>query len=131
MDLSNNPICNEENYREKILEALKKNTSDEEDRIVLDCKDEDGISVSDNSDDEEEGEGDFDLMGGEGGEDDIYDDLDISSELIEKMKNGTVTEEEMQEINRKMGVVDYGDEEGEEENDSDDDEPESKKQKTE
>ena len=47
LELSNNEVCKEENYREKVLAAMKKNTNDPEDRIVLDCHDEDGISVSD------------------------------------------------------------------------------------
>jgi hypothetical protein len=93
LDLTNNAICKEENYREKIMAALKKNTNDEEDAIVLDCKNEEGLSVSDNSDDDME-EGEFD-MDGEGGEDDIYNELEISSELRAKIKNGTVTEEEL------------------------------------
>lgn len=75
------------------MAALKKNTNDEEDAIVLDCKNEEGLSVSDNSDDDME-EGEFD-MDGEGGEDDIYNELEISSELRAKIKNGTVTEEEL------------------------------------
>ena len=33
--------------------------------------------------------------GMEGGEDDIYNELEISSELRAKIKNGTVTEEEL------------------------------------
>ena len=64
---------------------------------MLDCKDEDGESVSDNSDDDEMEEGEFDLDG-EGGEDDIYNELDISSELRAKLKNGTATEEELQQL---------------------------------
>jgi|TARA_B110000285_G_C14981961_1_gene541859 hypothetical protein len=76
------------------MAALKKNTNDEEDGIVLDCKNEEGLSVSDNSDDDME-EGEFDMDGMEGGEDDIYNELEISSELRAKIKNGTVTEEEL------------------------------------
>ena len=101
-----------------LLSALKENTNDEEDRIVLDCKDEEGISVSDNSDDgQEEGEFDIEDFDAEAGEDDIYNQLEISSELREKIKNGTATEEEMKVIHEKAGLMgdsDYG-EEGEEE----------------
>lgn len=99
------------------MAALKKNTNDEEDRIVLDGHDEDGVSVSDNSDDEmEEGEFDMDGFDAEAGEDDIYNELEISSELREKIKNGTATEEELKELHQKAGIdqSDYG-EEGEEE----------------
>ena len=78
------------------MAALKKNSNDEEDRIVLDCRDEDGISVSDNSDDDQE-EAEFE-MGDEGGEDDMYDEMDISSELKAKLKNGTITDEELKEL---------------------------------
>ena len=49
--MTDNAICKEDGYRDQVLAALKNNTYDEEDRIVLDCKDEEGISVSDNSDD--------------------------------------------------------------------------------
>ena len=112
---------------------MKKNSSDPEDMIVLDCKNEDGVSVSDNSDDDEAEEGEMD-MEGEGGEDDIYNDLEISSEMRDKIKNGTITEEEMNQLQMQAGIgSDYG-EEGEEEDDKggccdneDCDEPASKK----
>ena len=117
--MTDNAICKEEGYRDKVLAALKTNTNDEEDRIVLDCKDEEGISVSDNSDDGmEEGEFDIEDFDAEAGEDDIYNQLEISSELREKIKNGTATEEELKVIHEKAGLMggsdDYG-EEGEEE----------------
>jgi len=63
------------------MEAMKKNSHDEEDRIVLDCKDEDGISVSDDSDDEGDGEsGEFDMEEGEL----ELDDFDLDSETKKK-----------------------------------------------
>lgn len=115
MDLSKNAICEEKDYRDSILAALKKNTNDEEDMIVLDCKNEDGVSVSDNSDDDDMEEGEFDFDEGELGEDDIYNELEISSELRAKIKNGTATEEELAELQNNAGFgSDFG-EEGESE----------------
>ena len=107
LDLSLNPVVEEEDYREKVLKAMKKNCLDEEERIVLDCKDEDGISISDFSeDDEDEEEGEFDM--GEEGEHDLMDGFDLDSETKKKIQDGTITKEELAELN--VDISDDGEE---------------------
>ena len=86
---------------------MKKNCLDEEERIVLDCKDEDGISISDFSeDDEDEEEGEFDM--GEEGEHDLMDGFDLDSETKKKIQDGTITKEELAELN--VDISDDGEE---------------------
>jgi hypothetical protein len=118
LDLSDNAVVKEDDYREKVMEALKKNCLDEEERIVLDCKDEEGISVSDFSeDDEDEEEGEFDM--GEEGEFDLMNDFDMDSETKKKIQDGTITKEELAALNVNISdggeegeLEDYDDEEG-------------------
>jgi hypothetical protein len=64
LDLAGNDVCEDEDYRGKILAAMQKNTTDPEERIILDGHDEDNISVSDDSEDEDEmdEEGEMEMM---------------------------------------------------------------------
>ncbi len=93
---------------------MQKNTADPEERIILDGHDEDNISVSDDSEDDEEmdEEGEMEMMDHE-----LIKDMD--PETRKRFENGELSLEELQ----KMGITtfdegEYG-EEGEVEQDSD------------
>jgi hypothetical protein len=98
IDLTDNEVCKADDYREKVMAAMRKNFHDPEDRIVLDCKDDDGVSCSDNSEDDDEGEeGEFD-MDGEFGEDELLEMNNLDPELIKKFQDGTITQEELKKL---------------------------------
>ena len=98
------------------MSALKKNQVDQETRVILDGHDEDNISVSDDSEDDDEmdEEGEMEMMDQE-----IFQNMD--PETKKKFENGEISLEELE----KMGIIgfndDYG-EEGELELDEDEDE---------
>ena len=109
LDLTDNEVCKEDSYREKVLAAMKKNSTDPEDRIILDGHDEDNISVSDDSEDEDEmgEEGELEMMDTE-----ILNKLD--PETREKFEKGELSIEELEKLGlTTFGAMDYGDEEGE------------------
>jgi hypothetical protein len=87
---------------------MKKNSNDEEDRIVLDCKDEDGISASDDSEDDDEGDGESGEFDMEEGEMEL-DDFDLDSETKRKFQDGTITNEELEAMGVN-NISDYGEE---------------------
>jgi Leucine-rich repeat (LRR) protein len=106
LDLAGNDVTNEEDYRDKVMKALRQNASDPEERIILDGHDEDNISVSDDSEDEDEPdeEGEMEMMDNE-----MLANLD--PEIKKKFKNGELSLEELE----KMGLINFADygEEGE------------------
>jgi hypothetical protein len=121
LDLAGNEVTDHEDYREKVIKALRMNATDPEERIILDGHDEDNISVSDDSEDDEEGdeEGEMEMM-----DDELFANMD--PEIKKKFENGELSLEELE----KMGIATFGDygEEGEaeiygsEDEDEDDDE---------
>lgn len=119
LDLAGNDVCEQEDYREKVVAAMQKNTTDPEERIILDGHDEDNISVSDDSEDDEEGdeEGEIEMMDHE-----LIKNMD--PETRRRFENGELSLEELE----KMGIAtfdegeDYGEEgENEQEYDAEDD----------
>jgi Leucine-rich repeat (LRR) protein len=90
LDLAGNEVCNIEDYREKVMAAMQKNTSDPEERIILDGHDEDNISVSDDSEDEDEmdEEGEMEMMDHE-----LIKDMD--PETRRKFEAGELSIEEL------------------------------------
>jgi hypothetical protein len=113
LDLAGNEVCDADDYREKIVAAMQKNTTDPEERIILDGHDEDNISVSDDSEDDEEmdEEGEMEMMDHE-----LIKDMD--PETRRRFENGELSLEELE----KMGIATFDDgeygEEGELEQDS-------------
>ena len=106
LDLSGNPVTQEDDYNKKVLAAMRKNTSDAEERLILDGHDEDMISVSDDSEDDDEAdeEGELEMM-----ENELLKGMD--PEIRKKFENGELSLEELE----KMGIANFGDygEEGE------------------
>ena len=64
LDLTNNEVTKADEYVSKVMSALKKNQVDPETRVILDGHDEDNISVSDDSEDDDEmdEEGEMEMM---------------------------------------------------------------------
>ena len=87
------------------MDAMKKNATDPEERIILDCHDEDNISVSDDSEDDDEmdEEGEMELMDNE-----LFANMD--PEIRKKFENGEISMEELE----KMGIANFDDDYGEE-----------------
>jgi hypothetical protein len=90
LDLAGNEVCNVEDYRGKVMAAMQKNTADPEERIILDGHDEDNISVSDDSEDDEEmdEEGEMEMMDHE-----LIKDMD--PETRKRFENGELSLEEL------------------------------------
>jgi hypothetical protein len=106
LDLAGNEVCKAGDYREKVMAALRKNSTDPEERIILDGHDEDNISVSDDSEDDDDAdeEGELEMMDNE-----FLKDMD--PEIRKKFEKGELSLEELE----KMGITNFGDygEEGE------------------
>lgn len=105
LDLAGNEVTEADSYREKVVAAIRKNTTDQEERIILDGHDEDLISVSDDSEDDEEPdeEGELEMMDHE-----LLKDMD--PEIRKKFENGELSLEELE----KMGIATFDDDYGEE-----------------
>lgn len=124
LDLTDNEVNKAEDYQEKVMAALKRNSTDPEIRIILDGHDEDNISVSDDSeddDDEMDEEGEMEMMDNE-----LFANMDEETRI--KFQNGEISLEELE----KMGMVAFDDdgEEGEAEQSDEESEGGDKKQKT-
>ena len=124
LDLTDNEVTKAEDYQAKVLAVMKKNQVDPETRVILDGHDEDNISVSDDSEDDEDmdEEGEMEMM-----DNDLLANMD--PETRKKFENGEISLEELE----KMGIMafdDYG-EEGELEQDEEDEEAGEKKPKQE
>lgn len=91
VDLIDNEVCQQPEYREKVLEAMRKHSHDETERLILDGHDEDNISVSDDSEDDDEmdEEGEMEMMDME-----IINKLD--PEIRKKFENGELSLEELE-----------------------------------
>jgi uncharacterized membrane protein len=105
LDLTNNEVTKAEDYQSKVMSALKKNQVDPETRVILDGHDEDNISVSDDSEDDDEmdEEGEMEMMDQE-----IFQNMD--PETKRKFEAGEISLEELE----KMGILGFDDEYGEE-----------------
>jgi hypothetical protein len=118
LDLTDNEVTKSEDYKEKVMAAMKKNATDQEERIVLDGHDEDNISVSDDSEDDDDmdEEGEMEMMDNE-----LFANMD--PEIRERFEKGEISMEELE----KMGIAqfdDYGEEGEAEEIDFDDEDDE-------
>lgn len=105
LDLTNNEVTKADEYVSKVMSALKKNQVDPETRVILDGHDEDNISVSDDSEDDDEmdEEGEMEMMDQE-----IFQNMD--PETRRKFEAGEISLEELE----KMGILGFDDDYGEE-----------------